>query len=101
VFICDRGNSRVRKILTNGIIVTVAGNGTSGFYGDGGPASQSMLNRPKSVFVNEDGVFICDSYNHRIRRVSSDGIINTIVDNLWFPSNLVISKKKEIFTSCK
>ena len=70
LFIADRGNQRIRKVDASGIITTVAGNGTSGFSGDGGPATSASLRGPRGVAVDGDGnLLIADSGNRRIRKV--------------------------------
>jgi uncharacterized protein (TIGR03437 family) len=77
LYIADTSNHRVRKV-SNGIIATVAGNGTAGFSGDNGPAPSARLWFPEGVAVDSAGsVFIADSYNWRIRRVSN-GVITTV-----------------------
>ena len=80
VFILDNPfYSRVRKVTPDGIINTMAGNGTEGFSGDGGPAVAAALNQPSSITVDSAGdLFIADVYNNRVRKVSPDGIIATI-----------------------
>ena len=79
LYIADRDNERIRKINTSGIISTVAGNGTNGFRGDGGPATAAELNLPMGVAVDSAGnLYIADQNNHRIRKVSTSGIITTI-----------------------
>lgn len=73
------GPNRVRKVSPSGIITTVAGNGTAGFSGDGGPAILAELYEPSAVAVDVSGnVFIADSGNNRIRKVSPSGIITTV-----------------------
>ncbi len=81
IHISDFGNHRIRKVnASDGVISTVAGNGTAGFGGDGGPAAQAQLNQPNNVSVDKDGnLIICDAGNFRIRRVATDGNISTIV----------------------
>jgi len=80
VYIADSGNNRVRKV-SNGVITTVAGNGTSGFSGDNGPAISAQLSNPLSVAVDLAGnLYIGDSGNRRIRRVSN-GVITTVAGN--------------------
>ena len=70
IFIADTFNYRIREVSTSGTITTVAGNGTQGFSGDGGPATSAMLNNPYAVTVDSSGnVFIADSGNNRIREV--------------------------------
>jgi sugar lactone lactonase YvrE len=85
VFIADSGNNRVRKIDTNGIITTVAGNGTSGFTGDGGAATSAELGSVYGVAVDGSGnLFIADYGEARIRKVDANGIITTVVGNgIW------------------
>ncbi|HEX6290918.1 MAG TPA: SMP-30/gluconolactonase/LRE family protein [Herpetosiphonaceae bacterium] len=79
LYIADRSNHRIRKVAPNGIISTIAGNGTQGFSGDGGPATNAQLYNPEGIWVGADGtLYIADDGNHRIRRVSPDGIITTV-----------------------
>ena len=82
LYIAEYYGQRVRKVATNGIITTLAGNGIQGFSGDGGPATSAELNGPYRVTVDLAGnVYIPDSGNSRIRKVSPDGTITTIVGN--------------------
>jgi sugar lactone lactonase YvrE len=82
LFIADKGECRVRRVGTNGVITTVAGNGYSGFYGDGGLATNAELNAPVGVAVDPNGnLFIADTGNNRIREVTTNGIITTIAGN--------------------
>ena len=82
LFIADVGNNRIRKVSTNGIITTVAGNGTSRYTGDGGAATNAALNYPSGISVDASGnLFIADKYNQRIRKVNANGIITTIAGN--------------------
>lgn len=77
---CD--NNRIRKISPDGTITTIAGNGTAGYSGDGGPAVNAMINLPDRVSVDNQGVvYIPDTHNFRIRRVTLDGIITTVAGN--------------------
>ncbi|MEI7436319.1 MAG: MBG domain-containing protein, partial [bacterium] len=78
VYFTDYGNNRIRRIGTNGIITTVAGNGSSGYSGDGGQATSATLSTPYGVAVDAAGnLYIADFSNYRIRRVGTDGIIRT------------------------
>ncbi|MGA3268956.1 MAG: NHL repeat-containing protein [Verrucomicrobiota bacterium] len=82
LFIADGGNSRIREVGTNDIITTVAGNGTNGYSGDGGAATNAQLYGPGSVVVDASGdLFIADQYNQRIREVGTNGIITTVAGN--------------------
>ncbi|MFJ8470944.1 RICIN domain-containing protein [Kitasatospora sp. NPDC094011] len=79
LYFADRDNHRVRKVTTDGRISTVAGTGTGGFAGDGGPAVKAQLNYPRGVFVDGTGtLYIADTDNHRIRKVAADGTISTV-----------------------
>ena len=82
IFIADYYNNRIRKVDTNGIITTVAGNGSSGYSGDGGAATSATLDDPIGVAVDAGGnLFIADYYNSRIRKVDTNGIITTVAGN--------------------
>ncbi len=79
IYFSDGGNSVIRKIDPSGIITTVAGTGTSGYSGDGGPATAARLNDPGSVTADLLGnLYIADTHNNRVRKVSPSGIITTI-----------------------
>jgi hypothetical protein len=79
VYVADKEANRVRKFEPRGVISTFAGNGRSGFGGDGGPATQAQLNRPESIAVDVAGnIYIADTENFRLRRVATDGVITTI-----------------------
>jgi hypothetical protein len=74
LFIADRSNNRIRKVDTNGIITTVAGNGTGIYAGDGGIAINASLYVPEGVALDNAGnLFVADSYNDRIREVHFAG----------------------------
>lgn len=78
LYVADPGNNRVRKITPEGTISTFAGNGFSGYSGDGSPATNAMLNDPNSVTVDNQGnVFIADIGNGVIRKVDPAGVIST------------------------
>lgn len=79
LYIADRDNHRIRKIGTDGRIVTVAGDGTEGGGGDGLPAVQAQLDHPDKLALAADGsLYIADRGNHRIRMLDSAGYITTI-----------------------
>jgi uncharacterized protein (TIGR03437 family) len=87
-FACQQ--SVLRLDSTTGILTLVAGNGTSGFSGDNGPATSAQLATPRAVAVDSAGnLFIADYYNNRIREVSG-GVITTVVGNgtLGFADNV-------------
>lgn len=83
IYIADYGNSTVRKVTTKGIISTIAGTGTYGYSGDGGPANKALLAHPVAVAVDPAGnIFISDQGNLNIREITTDGNIHTIVTNV-------------------
>ncbi len=85
LFVADFFNQRVRRISADGTITTVAGNGTFNIsneqqLGDGGPATQAVVRWPIDVAVDQVGnLYIAENASHRIRRVTPDGIITTVV----------------------
>ncbi len=84
LYIADNQNYTIRKInAQTGLITTVAGNGTSGSSGDGGPATQAQLASPVGICVDATGnIFFADQSNHKIRKVNAlTGIITTIAGN--------------------
>ncbi|MCP4277894.1 MAG: hypothetical protein GY779_16235, partial [Gammaproteobacteria bacterium] len=82
MYIADPNANRIRKVDTNGIITTVAGNGQWGNSGDGGPADESTLSGPTGVAVDSIGnIYIANTYTHRIRKVDTNGIITTVAGN--------------------
>ena len=79
VYIADYGNHKIRMVSSTGIITTIAGTGTVGNSGDGGAATSAQLYYPTGVSVDISGnVYIADQYNHKIRKVTSAGIITTL-----------------------
>src|SRR5207302_204857 len=117
LFIADTGNSRIRKVVAaTGNIQTVAGNGTFGFSGDGGPATSATLNSPTGVFVDRFGnLFIADTGNSRIRKVvAATGNIQTVAGNgtfgfsgdggpaisaaLFYPDGVFLDSSGNLFT---
>ena len=82
LYIADSQNERIRKVTPAGVISTVAGSGTQGFSGDGGSAVSAALGFPLSVTTDTAGnIYIADYTSHRLRKVTTSGIINTIAGN--------------------
>ena len=82
IYIADYYNHRIRKVDPSGIITTVAGNGSRGYSGDGGPATEAGLYYPFGVAVGPDGsIYIANFYNRRIRKIDPFGIITTVAGN--------------------
>ena len=79
IYIADTYNHRIRKVDPNGIITTVAGTGAGGYSGDGGLAIATDLSLPRGIAVGPDGtIYIADTGNRRIRKVSQDGTLYTV-----------------------
>jgi len=79
VYIADFGNNRIRKVDTAGVITTIAGTGVPGFSGDTGQATAAQINFAYGVDSDSAGnVLIADTFNHRIRKVDTAGVITTI-----------------------
>ena len=79
LYIADSTNGRIRKVDAAGVISTVAGIGTHGYGGDGGAAVAAYLNNPWGVAVDVSGnLYIADTFNQRIRKVDSSGVITTV-----------------------
>jgi sugar lactone lactonase YvrE len=79
LYIADFGNNRIRKV-SGGVITTVAGDGTNGYSGDGGPATSAQIDRPESVAIDSEGNLYFSDANKVIRKVT-DGVITTVAGN--------------------
>ena len=116
LYIADLGNNRIRKVATSGIITTVAGDGHKGLSGDGGLAVSAGLNQPHGLAVDSAGnLFIADSFDFSIRKVSPEGIIATVAGNgtrsfssdggdatsvgLDFPTRLAVDEAGNLFVT--
>ncbi|HRY14857.1 MAG TPA: PKD domain-containing protein, partial [Candidatus Competibacteraceae bacterium] len=85
IYIAESGYHRIRRVSPDGLITTVAGNGTGGFSGDGGPATAAQLQYPESIALGADGsLYISDTVNNRIRKVGPDGVITTVAGDGGF-----------------
>ena len=115
VYIADQFNNRVRKV-SGGTISTVAGNGTSGYTGDAAAATSAELSDPEGIAIDSAGnLYISDTSNSVVRKVSTSGTISTIAGNftsgagysgdgaaatsanLYHPSGIVVDSKGRIF----
>ncbi len=93
IYICDADNHRLRMINPSGIISTVAGIGTAGFSGDGGPAVSAEVNRPNDMVFDAAGdLYICDIENHRVRKISPPP-----GDNSYLSSQLTLQSQTSVY----
>jgi sugar lactone lactonase YvrE len=77
VYVADSGNHLIRKITPNGVVTTVAGTGTPG--ASDGPAAAASFNAPHGIEVDPQGnLYVADTSNHRIRKITPDGIVSTV-----------------------
>ena len=114
VYISDTEHNRILKITPVGIMTTYAGNGYAGYNGEGGTATVALLNKPRGIAFDSSGnLYIADSGNHRIRKVTfTTGIITTVAGNgnpgyngegtatacsLYFPSDVAFDSVGKFF----
>jgi len=82
LYVADRANNRIRRIGPDGTITTVAGTGTPGYAGDGGPATAALLDSPSGVAVDGGGnLYVADGGNSVVLRITPGGLITTIAGN--------------------
>jgi len=116
IYIADAGNNCIRQINSSGVINTIAGTGTAGYSGDGGPATMALLSAPRDMAVDDSGyVYIADYVNSRIRKIDLTGNITTIAGigvpgffgdsaaataaNIFEPTGITVDKSGNIFFS--
>lgn len=115
LYIADSGNSRIRRITSDGKINSIAGNGTATYAGDGGAATSASLLDPTDVAVDSSGnVYVAERSGHRIRKFTVGGSINTVAGNgtagapagdggngtdqmLNFPAGLALGPQGDLF----
>ncbi len=86
LFIADQYNQRLRWVSTAGLMTTFGGNGSAGFNGDGGPATNAEFYYPAGIWEDSSGNFlVADEYNYRIRGITAFAALNTSAGSLNFP----------------
>lgn len=82
LYISDQMNNKIRKIDAYGVMTTIAGHGSAGISGDGGPASAAKVSWPGDMTLDKYGnLYFADCANHRIRKIDTAGIISTVAGN--------------------
>ncbi len=116
LFIAECLGARIRKVSADGIITTVAGGNGPGYAGDGGPAAGAKLACPHGVAVDGAGnIYIADTNNQRLRKVTTDGVISTIAGGgpnasaaysgpaldgqLWYPTSLALDFSGNLYVA--
>jgi sugar lactone lactonase YvrE len=109
IFVADTGNHRIRRIALNGTVTTYAGGGSQHTAGAGegyrdGPAAQAAFRYPVGLAVNDSGVlYVADTGNRRLRRVSTDGDVETVpvaeTNPLKAPSEVALDPEGRLWVS--
>ncbi len=82
IYVTDINNSAIRKINSSGMITTIAGIGTVGYSGDGGPATSAALHSPGGICLDTAGnIYFADCLNYVVRKINTSGIISTVAGN--------------------
>jgi len=99
-YIADSDAYEVLKLTPGGVLSVVAGNGTSGFSGDGGPATSAQLSVFRGIAVDSDrNLYIADWGNNRIRKVSANGIISTLIGGLYYPMGVAVGAGGTVYVA--
>jgi uncharacterized protein (TIGR03437 family) len=99
VYVSDTANQRILRITPAGVSTTIAGTGTAGFSGDGGPATSATLNMPEGLAVDSSGnVYVADTFNSRVRKITaSSGVISTITASLFDPTDVALDSAGNLY----
>ncbi|MBU6158485.1 MAG: putative Ig domain-containing protein [Bacteroidetes bacterium] len=112
IYVADQNNNRIRKITSAGVVTTLAGSGTYG-YADG-TGTAASFSYPLGVAVDKNGnIYVADSYNNRIRRITSTGVVTTLAGSgtpsfvngtgvnagFYYPSNLAVDTSNNVYVS--
>ena len=98
LYVADTGNNLIRKVTPEGVVSTIAGDGTAGYVD--GAAAQARFNGPVGVAVDQDGsVYVADTYNDRVRKISKDGQVTTMAGTFNTPCALVVASDGSVIVA--
>lgn len=98
LFLADTGHHSIRKLSPDGELTTIAGTGAPGFSGDFGPAIEAQLAFPRDVALDAQGnLYIADTANRRIRRLTTGGTIETLFPQLGPPQAIAVDPSGNVF----
>lgn len=99
-YIADTANNRIRKINSAGMITTIAGTGVPGSSGDNGPATVAQLSAPRSVATDsQHNLYIADTGNNRVRKITPGGILATVVGGLNDPEYVAVDRDGALYVA--
>lgn len=99
-YIADTGNNRIRMVTPAGVISTVAGTGTAGSTGDNGPALNAELSSPHGLAVDSsNNLYIADTGNNELRKITSGGVISTIASKLNNPLAVAVDAHGNVYVA--
>lgn len=97
-YIADTANNRIRMVTAAGEISTIAGIGTAGSSGDNGPAAAAELNSPQGIAIDSGGnLYIADSGNNAVRKITPGGTISTIASQLNNPLSVALDSQGSVY----
>lgn len=97
-YLADTANNRIRKVTAAGVISTIAGTGVAGNKNDNGPAVSAQLNAPTGIAIDAlDNLFVADSGNNAIRKITPGGMISTVVAQLNNPEGVAVDQNGSIY----
>lgn len=97
-YIADTANDRIRMVTPAGVISTIAGTGAAGSTGDSGPALDAELNSPQGLAIDSsNNVYIADTGNNEVRKITPGGVISTIAGKLKNPLAVAVDSKGNVY----